>query len=120
MTKYLPSILVCTLVLILSVINTGVLPKTNIPSADKIVHTAMYIGITMILMLDQTSYMKSSITQKQIGFTLVFATCYGVSMEGIQSILPWRSGSIYDIIANTLGVVLGVGLFLLINKLKHK
>jgi VanZ family protein len=51
---------------------------------------------------------------------LVFATCYGVSMEGIQSILPWRSGSIYDIIANTLGVVLGVGLFLLINKLKHK
>ena len=118
--KYLPSILACTLVLILSVINTGVLPKTDVPSADKIVHTIMYMCITLILMLNQTSYLKFRITKKQIWFALIFATCYGASMEGIQSILPWRSGSIYDIIANTLGVVLGIGLFFLTNKLKRK
>jgi hypothetical protein len=56
MIKYLPTILVCTLVLILSVINTGVLPQTDMPSADKIVHSIMYLGITLILMLNQTSY----------------------------------------------------------------
>lgn len=118
--KYIPSLLVCTLVLILSVINTGVLPKTDLPSADKLVHTAMYLGITLILMLDQTSYLKFNITKKQIWFTLIFATCYGTSIEGIQSLLPWRSGSIYDIIANLLGVIIGAGIFTLINKFKHK
>lgn len=105
MKKYFPTILVCTLVLILSVINTGVLPKTDVPSADKIVHTIMYFGITLILMLNQTSYRIGKITDKQICFAVIFASCYGVAMEGIQSLLPWRSGSIYDIIANVLGVI---------------
>ncbi len=120
MTKYLPSILLCTLVLMLSVINTGVLPKTDIPSADKIVHTIMYVGITMVVMLDQSAYLKNKITKRQLLFAMVFAFCYGTTIEGIQTLLPWRSGSIYDIVANTLGVVIGIGLFSLINKLKHK
>ena len=120
MTKYIPTILVCTLVLILSVINTGVLPKTDVPSADKIVHSIMYLGITLVIMLDQTSYFKRRITQRQLLFALIFTFGYGTTIEGIQSLLPWRSGSIYDIIANSLGVAVGVGIFALINKLKHK
>lgn len=105
MTKYLPTILACTLVLILSVINTGVLPQTDVPSADKIVHSIMYFGITLILMLNQTSYHLRAITKQQLYFALLFSFCFGTLMEGIQSLLPWRSGSVYDIIANTLGVV---------------
>ena len=120
MTRYIPTILVCTLVLILSVIDTGVLPKTDMPSADKLVHTAMYMGIAFVLMLNQTSYLKFRITNQQIWFVLIFAIGYGALMEGIQWVLTWRSGSIYDIIANTLGVVIGIGLFSLINRLKHK
>jgi VanZ family protein len=120
MTKYIPTILVCTLVLILSVINTGVLPKTDVPSADKIVHSIMYLGIALVVMLDQTSYLKHKITQRQLLIALIFAFGYGTTIEGIQSLLPWRSGSIYDIVANMLGVVMGIGLFSLINKLKHK
>ena len=116
MLKYLPTILVCTLVLILSVINTGVLPKTDLPSADKIVHSIMYFGITLILMLNQTSYKIRVITPKQIYIALIFSFCYGTLMEGIQSMLPWRSGSIYDIIANALGVVVCATFALLIRK----
>ncbi len=109
--RYLSTILVCALVLILSVINTGVLPKTDVPSADKIVHSIMYFGITGILMLNQTSYLREEISRKQMWFAFCFSIGYGTLMEIIQHFLPWRSGSIYDFIANTLGVMLAIGVF---------
>ncbi len=108
MIKYLPTILVCTLVLILSVINIGVLPKTNVPSTDKIVHSIMYFSIAEILMLNQTSYLKKKITKSQLYFAFLFSVGFGTSMEIIQHFLPWRSGSIYDFIANTLGVIIAI------------
>ena len=108
MTKYLPTILVCTLVLILSVINTGVLPKTDVPSADKIVHSIMYFGVASVLMLNQTSYLREKINRKQMWFAFWFSVIFGTLMEVIQHFLPWRSGSIYDFIANTLGVIIAI------------
>ena len=108
MTKYLPTILVCTLVLILSVINTGVLPKTDVPSADKIVHSIMYFGVANVLMLNQTSYLREKINRKQMWFAFWFSVIFGTLMEVIQHFLPWRSGSIYDFIANTLGVIIAI------------
>ena len=106
--KYLPTILVCTLVLILSVINTGVLPKTDVPSADKIVHSVMYFSIALILMLNQTAYLREKISHKQLWFAFAFSVGFGTLMEVIQHFLPWRSGSVYDFIANTLGVILAI------------
>ena len=118
--KYLPTILVCTIVLILSVINTGVLPKTDVPSADKIVHTIMYFGITLILMLNQTSYLREQITKRQLYFAFLFSVGFGTLMEVIQHFLPWRSGSVYDFIANTLGVLLAIVIILLIAHFKYE
>ena len=118
--KYLPTILVCTIVLILSVINTGVLPKTDVPSADKIVHTIMYFGITLILMLNQTSYLREQITKRQLYFAFLFSVGFGTLMEVIQHFLPWRSGSVYDFIANTLGVILAIVILLLITHFKYE
>ena len=114
--KYLPTILVCTLVLILSVINTGVLPKTDVPSADKIVHTIMYFGITGILMLNQTSYLREKISCKQMWFAFLFSVGFGTLMEIIQHFLPWRSGSVYDFIANTLGVIIAIIVILIVTR----
>ena len=120
---YLPTILVCTLVLILSVINTGVLPKTDVPSADKIVHTIMYFGITLILMLNQTRYLREVISRKQMWFAFLFSVSFGTLMEIIQHFLPWRSGSIYDFIANTIGVIIAIIVMLIAThyyKSKHE
>lgn len=121
--RYLPTILVCTLVLILSVINTGVLPKTDVPSADKIVHTIMYFGITLILMLNQTRYLREVISHKQMWFAFLFSVSFGTLMEVIQHFLPWRSGSIYDFIANTIGVIIAIVVMLIAThyyKSKHE
>lgn len=118
--KYFPTILVCTLVLILSVINTGVLPKTDVPSADKIVHTIMYFAITLILILNQTSYLREQITKRKLYFAFLFSIGFGTLMEIIQHFLPWRSGSVYDFIANTLGVLLAIVIILLITHFKYE
>ena len=118
--KYFPTILVCTLVLILSVINTGVLPKTDVPSADKIVHTIMYFVITLILILNQTSYLRERITKRKLYFAFLFSVGFGTLMEIIQHFLPWRSGSVYDFIANTLGVLLAIVIILLITHFKYE
>lgn len=115
MIKYLPTILVCTLVLILSVINIGVLPKTDVPSADKIVHAIMYFGITGMLMLNQTSYFRNQITKVQLYFAFLFSVGFGILMEIIQCFLPWRSGSIYDLIANTFGTIIAIIIMLIVS-----
>ena len=115
MIKYLPTILVCTLVLILSVINIGVLPKTDVPSADKIVHTIMYFSITGMLMLNQTSYFRNQITKVQLYFAFLFSVGFGILMEIIQYFLPWRSGSIYDLIANTFGTIIAIIIMLIVS-----
>ena len=115
MIKYLPTILVCTLVLILSVINIGVLPKTDMPSADKIVHAIMYFGITGMLMLNQTSYFRNQITKVQLYFAFLFSVGFGILMEIIQYFLPWRSGSIYDLIANTFGTIIAIIIMLIVS-----
>ena len=115
MIKYLPTILVCTLVLILSVINIGVLPKTDVPSADKIVHAIMYFGITGMLMLNQTSYFRNQITKVQLYFAFLFSVGFGILMEIIQYFLPWRSGSIYDLIANTFGTIIAIIIMLIVS-----
>ena len=115
MIKYLPTILVCTLVLILSVINIGVLPKTDMPSADKIVHAIMYFGITGMLMLNQTSYFRNQITKVQLYFAFLFSVGFGILMEIIQYFLSWRSGSIYDLIANTFGTIIAIIIMLIVS-----
>lgn len=107
--RYFPTILVSTLVLILSTINTGVLPKTDVPSADKIVHTIMYFGVTLTFIFDLTSYWHKEITKRHLYFAFLFSVGFGTLMEIIQCFLPWRAGSIYDFIANTLGVILAIG-----------
>ena len=118
--KYLPTILVCTLVLILSVINTGVLPKTDVPSVDKIVHIVMYFVVAVVLMLNQTFYLRERITKQQLYFAFLFSVGFGTLMEVIQSFIPWRLGSVYDFIANTLGVLLAIVIILLITHFKYE
>ncbi|MDG9668918.1 VanZ family protein [Hahella sp. CR1] len=37
-------------------------------------------------------------------------TCYGLLIEGLQSLIPYRDGSLGDIVANTIGIAIGVSL----------
>ncbi|ABC27663.1 VanZ like family protein [Hahella chejuensis KCTC 2396] len=47
--------------------------------------------------------------QNSRGFHVFIAmTCYGLLIEGLQSLIPYRDGSLGDIVANTIGIAMGV------------
>ena len=86
------SYLVIIIVFILSIIKV---PQTNAPEfTDKIVHTVMYFFCTAAFYF--------------IGIKrfVIISIAYGTIIELIQYLLPWRSFSFYDIIANCIGAML--------------
>jgi VanZ family protein len=70
--------------------------------ADKIAHFLIFFSLTLLLDLS----FKLSVNK-----ILLILSAYGVTIEVLQSFLPYRSASLGDILADILGVV--VYIFLL-------
>ncbi len=82
----------------------------NIPYGDKVVHFIFYFVAAVLgsLFLVETNKEKSIPTKKGIilAFLLIF---FGIIIEVIQSTLTVdRSGDVYDALANSTGVILGI------------
>ena len=85
-------------VLFLSVIPTRG-PETGYP-LDKLIHFVLY-GITAIIFYRvlrlRTSLIKSTV------LSIILASFFGLAMELLQSVLPWREFSLLDELANIGG-----------------
>ena len=83
-------------------------PKTDLPT-DKIVHFVLY-GMTSIFLF---RYFIKKATPGRVFFTAVaLASVYGAAMEVLQYFLPYRSFSLADMAANTLGAFSGCALYM--------
>jgi VanZ family protein len=81
----------------------------KIPHFDKIVHFAMYFIFTLFLMSGfSRQYGKTSIKAYVLSF--VWAFLFGVLIEFIQEKIG-RNYNIYDMIANTTGIIVSLLLF---------
>lgn len=102
--KYLLSILWTMIILFLSLAK---MPKTpdlerTIPHLDKIVHFSMYFIYTFILLFESTNNKKKNTTL----IVMLYAIFFGILMEIMQAnIFTYRSGDMYDFVANTVGAV---------------
>jgi VanZ family protein len=107
--RYLwPAIVWSVIVLILTLIPGEKLPDVPIFGIDKVVHFFIF-GLLMILTafgLYKISRQANSI-QNPILISLLYSTLFGIMIEVIQPYVPNRSFSVYDIIANVIGVGLG-------------
>ena len=77
----------------------------NIENSDKILHSFSYT----ILSLSWFFYFKpiKKIKEKLVIAFVVF--CYGIIIEVLQSMLTtYRTGSLYDIIANNIGILIAL------------
>ena len=76
-------------------------PKGIGGMSDKSMHFFFYLLTSMIvyLSISNGSYIRS------ISITVIFVFFYGIFLEVLQSLVPYRTFSINDIIANTLGIV---------------
>ena len=74
--------------------------KFDIPTNDKVGHFLAYTVLSIHLLL-------LSKTKKETLLAVVFSVFYGLSMEFFQGFFPEREQSIYDVLANSFGVLIG-------------
>ena len=73
---------------------------------DKIFHFIMYIPLGFLLSLPKLF----SVFFLKITIPLSIGSSYGALMELLQNFVSGRTASWYDVIANILGIVVGIGL----------
>jgi VanZ family protein len=84
----------------------------NIPHIDKIAHFGMYF-ILMSLIIFETQ--RASIKNRSLLLLSLYPFSYGIILEILQSATTnSRYGSLYDVIFNTLGILISVLLWLLL------
>lgn len=100
----------------------SLLPMRDLPSipmfrgADKIVHLIMYLGFSLLFCWS----VKSEHNYFRMFFIVLVTLCWGIFMEFLQLEMHMgRSFSYYDILANFLGVMSGISIYVLLS-LKYK
>ena len=92
---------------ILSVIPTGA--AGAVPYLDKVVHAGEYLLFAWLL----AHAMRASGGHRpeHVVWAWIFASSYGLLMELVQMMIPWRSAEALDAVANALGAAGGTFLF---------
>jgi VanZ family protein len=82
------------------------------PHFDKFVHFVCYLALSFVFM-----YNFGRVTLKTIFISLFFSIIYGGIIELIQQyFLLLRTGDLYDFLSDIIGAIIGVIIFLLIEK----
>lgn len=95
-------------VLVLSTADFGRVEHVPFSGWDKAVHACMYAGLTAVVVGEEVWHRRfERIRLMRYAGLMTAAAVYGVLLEGVQCLLPYRSGEWSDALANTLGALLG-------------
>lgn len=90
-------------------------PLFNIPYLDKIVHFLMYFGLMSVIIFENRKTLE---TAGILFLTALIPLFYGILMEILQAIFTaTRTGSFYDIIFNSAGILVSLLLWMWIKPL---
>src|ERR1035437_9869049 len=119
--KNIFSILVALIIMYLSLANSHTfdkIPLVNIPNFDKVVHFIMYFGLMSVIILENRKTIKNTYHLFLTGLIPIF---YGILMEILQATLTLtRTGSVYDALANSVGVLASILVWLYIKPVKKE
>ncbi len=117
--KYYKSTIIFILVLLLSLLpanSTAKIHFLNLPYFDKVIHFLMYFSLTFVLFLDIKIKIKNP-TRLFIFRVVILLIVWSGFLEIIQeTFILGRSGSWFDFLANTFGVIFGTFVFHRISK----
>ncbi|HEY0262483.1 MAG TPA: VanZ family protein [Chitinophagales bacterium] len=109
----MPSILWAAFVLVVSLLPSNTFPEVNVLNFDKVVHCGIYFMLTFCVWFYfyKTENLTSSVSKKQqkSSFFLVCISCilFGFVIEILQQTLTTtRHFDLYDVAANSVGVLL--------------
>jgi len=89
-------------ILVISTIPGGAIPKFNIWSIDKILHIIEYFILAFLMI----NVLKKPTNISILGI-IIFGIAYGGFNEIWQGVVAGRYASIYDAIANGIGMIIG-------------
>lgn len=97
----------------LAILSLSAVPKLNlglgIKAGDKYLHFIAYFGLSLMWYFALKDKINDKIFKIFVPLGLIF---YGIILEGLQSgLTTYRTGDIYDAIANTAGVIVALILF---------
>lgn len=92
------------------------LPKYELP-IDKLAHVLLQMCLAVIWLIYFFVRNELNLTVRSVGLILTTCFIYGIVIEIIQQrFVVYRQADIWDIAANTLGLILG---YIVFNKTKH-
>lgn len=104
--KNILSIITALVILYLSLAPSDTFDKVsvfNFPNVDKVVHLCMYFGLTIVLLYENKSTVKSN---RSLFFLAIIPFAYGVLIEFLQSWLTLtRHGEFFDAVFDLFGVL---------------
>lgn len=107
--RYKFTVLLSLVILYLSLKNADELNKVqflNIPHFDKFAHFCMYFALTSVLIFETR---KPSIGKRILLLLASYPFFFGIIMEVLQQTLTTtRNASIFDVLFNTIGIILSV------------
>ena len=107
-----PGLLCGIIIMVLTGIPGSCLPHVKpIFGFDKVVHLLMYAGFVFAMLWGYRKPFKengTSYRRKALWITIAIGIAYGLLTEIMQeTLIPSRTGSVYDWIADTIGCLLG-------------
>jgi VanZ family protein len=119
--KNIFSILIALIIMYLSLANAHTFDKApfiDIPNIDKAVHFCMYFGFMSVIILENKNNIKSNGHLFLLG---LIPLSFGILMEILQATLTvTRSGSFFDALANSAGILVSILLLLWIKPTKKE
>lgn len=117
--KNIISSIIAIIILILSLTGPSTFSKLSIPPIpylDKIVHASMYFALMSALIFENRAILKGP---KNYFILATIPLIFGAAIEMMQTIFTTdRSGDILDEVFNLTGIILSVGIWLLVKRIK--
>lgn len=119
--KNIISVTVALVIMYLSLSNANTFNKVsifNFPFMDKIVHFGMYFALMSSIIFENRKSFKNL---SGLLLAAIIPLLYGILMEILQSTISVnRSGSVFDVLANSAGIIVSVLVWLWVKPLIMK
>uniref|UniRef100_UPI004047ABAA VanZ family protein n=1 Tax=Roseivirga sp. TaxID=1964215 RepID=UPI004047ABAA len=115
--SYWTSVLWGMMLAVLMLAPQDAFPESELLGYDKLAHLGVFaiFSITILFGNKLRHHKKKLDNQKKLNAFFI-SVVYGIVLESLQYFVPGRMVDIYDLLANTVGAIVGVILFSTFNK----